>query len=300
MPWDGSRIMCVAPDCDAGRAVCRRRRRRRGRPAPVLAHRRHARVRVGSRRVDERVARRPVTAARRVPLARRPARARRPVVGSRASGRSRGRPTAPPSCSTATRTASAAWCVVDLADRSAGRRLAGWHPGLDWGRGRRGVHPLGRAAPRPSSPSSTRATGARTARARGAPAELDAVDLPEPDPGDVVGRRRRDRARAAVASARRRRRRRAARATARCSHRCWSTCTAVPPTRATVDWKPRVRYFVSRGWAVLHPNYRGSTGYGAATGTRSTTNGATSTSPTPSPASAPPGPRAGPTRRASR
>ena len=57
MPWDGSRIMRVAPDCAQARAVCRRRRRRRGRPAPVLAHRRHAGVRVGSRRVDERVAR---------------------------------------------------------------------------------------------------------------------------------------------------------------------------------------------------------------------------------------------------
>ena len=61
-----------------------------------------------------------------------------------------------------------------------------------------------------------------------------------------------------------------------------------PTDQATVDWKPRIRWFVSRGWAVLSPNYRGSTGYGARLPrTRSTTPGATSTSPTPSPASAP-------------
>jgi dipeptidyl aminopeptidase/acylaminoacyl peptidase len=37
-----------------------------------------------------------------------------------------------------------------------------------------------------------------------------------------------------------------------------------PTDQATVDWKPRIRWFVSRGWAVLSPNYRGSTGYGRA------------------------------------
>jgi dipeptidyl aminopeptidase/acylaminoacyl peptidase len=35
-----------------------------------------------------------------------------------------------------------------------------------------------------------------------------------------------------------------------------------PTDQATVDWKPRIRWFVSRGWAVFTPNYRGSTGYG--------------------------------------
>ena len=35
-----------------------------------------------------------------------------------------------------------------------------------------------------------------------------------------------------------------------------------PTDQSTVDWKPRIRWFVSRGWAVLSPNYRGSTGYG--------------------------------------
>jgi dipeptidyl aminopeptidase/acylaminoacyl peptidase len=37
-----------------------------------------------------------------------------------------------------------------------------------------------------------------------------------------------------------------------------------PTDQTTVDWRPRVRWFVSRGWAVLSPNYRGSTGYGRA------------------------------------
>ena len=37
-----------------------------------------------------------------------------------------------------------------------------------------------------------------------------------------------------------------------------------PTGQATVQWRPWVQYFVSRGWAVLAPNFRGSTGYGRA------------------------------------
>jgi dipeptidyl aminopeptidase/acylaminoacyl peptidase len=37
-----------------------------------------------------------------------------------------------------------------------------------------------------------------------------------------------------------------------------------PTGQATVSWSTRAQYFVSRGWAVLTPDYRGSTGYGRA------------------------------------
>jgi dipeptidyl aminopeptidase/acylaminoacyl peptidase len=37
-----------------------------------------------------------------------------------------------------------------------------------------------------------------------------------------------------------------------------------PTDQATVTWQPRVSYFVARGWAVLRPDHRGSTGYGRA------------------------------------
>ncbi len=35
-----------------------------------------------------------------------------------------------------------------------------------------------------------------------------------------------------------------------------------PSDQATVGWQPRVAYFVDRGWAVLRPDHRGSTGFG--------------------------------------
>ncbi|HEY1740774.1 MAG TPA: prolyl oligopeptidase family serine peptidase [Acidimicrobiia bacterium] len=35
-----------------------------------------------------------------------------------------------------------------------------------------------------------------------------------------------------------------------------------PTDQARADWNPRVAYWVSRGWAVLAANYRGSSGYG--------------------------------------
>jgi dipeptidyl aminopeptidase/acylaminoacyl peptidase len=37
-----------------------------------------------------------------------------------------------------------------------------------------------------------------------------------------------------------------------------------PTGSSTVTWWPRHQFWVSRGWAVLAPNYRGSTGYGRA------------------------------------
>lgn len=37
-----------------------------------------------------------------------------------------------------------------------------------------------------------------------------------------------------------------------------------PTDQAVAEWNPRVAYWVSRGWAVLQVNYRGSTGYGRA------------------------------------
>ena len=146
--------------------------------------RRHARVRVGGRRLDERLARR----RRRRRAVRRsldephehadPSWGPGPAV-VRVVARRRRR-----SCSTATRTASAAWCVVALADRhGAGRRRAGLARRLDWGRGRRRVHPLGRPHRARSSPCSIpRPVPRDRAAPRGAPAELDAVDLPEPTP----------------------------------------------------------------------------------------------------------------------
>ena len=132
----------------------------------------------------------------------------------------------------------------------------GWHTGLDWGsHGVACIRSGGRTAPQLSVLDPV--SGARASWQRGAPADLDAVDLPEPTPvswtaddGVTV-------------------------------HGLLWLPPATPTDRphgelppllvdvhggptdqSTVDWKPRVRFFVSRGWAVLSPNYRGSTGYG--------------------------------------
>ncbi|MCZ7534809.1 MAG: prolyl oligopeptidase family serine peptidase [Acidimicrobiia bacterium] len=37
-----------------------------------------------------------------------------------------------------------------------------------------------------------------------------------------------------------------------------------PTGQSTADWSARIAFWVDRGWAVLAPNYRGSTGYGRA------------------------------------
>ena len=150
--------------------------------------------------------------------------------------------------------------VVPVTHRSVegsivGGLSRGWHAGLDWGPG--GivcVRSGGRTAPQLTVLEP--ATGNRRILARGAPGELDAVDLPEPRPVTWPG------------------------ADGATVHGLlWlppegDAGATLPPLlvdvhggptdQSTVDWKPRIRYFVSRGWAVLSPNYRGSTGYGRA------------------------------------
>jgi dipeptidyl aminopeptidase/acylaminoacyl peptidase len=152
--------------------------------------------------------------------------------------------------------------VVSLGDHGVPARATdlskGWHVGLDWSaRGIVCIRSGGRTTPQLTVLDPV--TGARSSRARGAPAELDAIDLPEPEPlrwtssdGAVV------------------------------HGLLWLPGAAAdraptdgrppllvdvhggPTDQTTVDWRPRVRWFLSRGWAVLSPNYRGSSGHGRA------------------------------------
>jgi dipeptidyl aminopeptidase/acylaminoacyl peptidase len=146
--------------------------------------------------------------------------------------------------------------VVPLDGRAATGVSKGWHRGLDWGRaGIACIRSGGRTAPQLTVIDPH--TGTRDARRRGAPAELDAVDLPEPAPctwtaadGDKV----RGLLWLPPADLR----------DAGSPPPLLVDVHGGPTDQSTVDWKPRVRWFVSRGWAVLTPNYRGSSGYGHA------------------------------------
>lgn len=140
------------------------------------------------------------------------------------------------------------------------RELAkGWHHGLDWGpAGVVAVRSGARTAPTVTVATDPLASGSAPARrlvATGAPAGFEAAGLVEPTPvtwaaddGSTV-------------------------------HGSWyrpsgsaSGLDAAPPVlldvhggptgQASVQWKPLYQYFVTRGWAVLAPDPRGSTGYG--------------------------------------
>ena len=61
-----------------------------------------------------------------------------------------------------------------------------------------------------------------------------------------------------------------------------------PTGQALADWNARVQWLVQRGYAVLQPNYRGSSGYGRAYTQALAGVGASATSPTSPPASGTP------------
>ena len=158
-------------------------------------------------------------------------------------------------------TASRDTASLDTASRGAAtrevhERSKGWHHGLDWGgAGIVCVRSGARTAPQVTvlDPAGESSRGRRSL-ARGASGELDALDLPEPEPvtwqaddGTTV------------------------------QGVLWRPLAPVadlppllvevhggPTGQAVVGWAPRVRWFLSRGWAVLSPNPRGSTGYGRA------------------------------------
>ena len=154
------------------------------------------------------------------------------------------------------------------------RELAkGWHHGIDWGSA--GVVAVRSGAKTPPQITVAHATtGARRVVARGAPAGLESgAREPSPVswsndgvtvhgllyPPDLDGAKidgldgeGRDVDAAAAADG------------PRAAPPMIVDVHGGPTGQATVSWDAWLRYFTSRGWAVLRPNPRGSTGYGRA------------------------------------
>jgi dipeptidyl aminopeptidase/acylaminoacyl peptidase len=152
--------------------------------------------------------------------------------------------------------------VVGVASGRVRERSKGWHHGVEWGAsGIVCVRSGGRTAPQVTvlDPTLDGKAG-RRALARGAPAELDALDLPEPDlvtwsgadGASVQGILWRPHPDVAAAAGR----------PAGTPPPLLVDVHGGPTGQAVVGWSPRVRWFLSRGWTVLAPNPRGSTGYG--------------------------------------
>lgn len=130
--------------------------------------------------------------------------------------------------------------------------VAGWHHGIEWG-------PAGivavRSGPREPPAVAVAAGGAERVVARAAVGDLDGTIPVEPEPvcwagadgGTVHGLlwRARERARTGPPP-------------------LLVSLHGGPTGQAVAGWSPRLAFFLDRGWAVLTPNPRGSTGYGRA------------------------------------
>jgi dipeptidyl aminopeptidase/acylaminoacyl peptidase len=142
--------------------------------------------------------------------------------------------------------------VVGAVGRKSARELSkGWHRGLDWGVG--GIVSVRSGAVTPPQVVILAANGsARRAVARGPVGGFERTPLVEPravswkSSGAAVHgllwRPKEPRPRG--------------------SRRLLVMVHGGPTGQALADWNARVQYFVQRGWVVLQPNYRGSTGYG--------------------------------------
>ncbi len=142
--------------------------------------------------------------------------------------------------------------VVGAPGRKSARELSkGWHRGLDWGEG--GIVCVRSGAVTPSQIVVLAANGSgRRAVARGPVGGFEATGLVEPRP--VMWKS----------------------GGATVHGLLWRPAESAGPLptvvhvhggptgQALADWNPRVQWFVQQGYAVLQPNYRGSTGYGVA------------------------------------
>jgi dipeptidyl aminopeptidase/acylaminoacyl peptidase len=158
-----------------------------------------------------------------------------------------------------------AWCrnedgfgrlVISAPGKRSARELSkGWHRSLDWGPG--GIVCVRSGAVTPPQVVVLAANGSsRRPLARGPVGGFEATGLVEPravtwksGSATVHGMLWR----AAGESS-----------TARSARPLLVLVHGGPTHQAEADWATRVQAFVQRGWNVLQPNYRGSTGYGRA------------------------------------
>jgi len=140
--------------------------------------------------------------------------------------------------------------LATLRDGTVTARVGGWHHGLDWGE--RGIVAVHSSPAAPSTVTVLTEDGRRRPVARGPADGFEAAGLVEPDPvtwaaddGTPVhgllfrpARRRQGRPPLLV------------------------DVHGGPTGQATATWEAWPQFLVSRGWAVLAPNGRGSTGYG--------------------------------------
>lgn len=156
-----------------------------------------------------------------------------------------------------------AWCrneagfgrlIIGRPGKRSARELSkGWHRGIDWGAN--GIVAVRSGARTPSQTVVLAADGsARRTAARGPVGGFEAAALAEPEAvtwrsgnATVHGLLWRPSVAALGAGTK---------------PPLYVSVHGGPTGQALADWNPRVAYWVERGWAVLAPNYRGSTGYG--------------------------------------
>ena len=157
-----------------------------------------------------------------------------------------------------------AWCrneqgfgrlvAKSLTGRGKPRELAkAWHNGLAWSP--RGIVAVRSGARTPSAVVVTdAATGDRREIARGPVAGFEAAGLVEPEPvtwksgrATVHGLLYRPHTSALGEGT---------------PPPLYVHIHGGPTSQVLAEWNPRIAFWVARGWAVLAPNYRGSTGYG--------------------------------------
>jgi dipeptidyl aminopeptidase/acylaminoacyl peptidase len=142
--------------------------------------------------------------------------------------------------------------VASLRGRSTRDVAKAWHRGIDWGSV--GIVAARSGACTPQQIALTAPDGARRVLARGPVGGFEACGLVEPRPISWSSRRSTVHGLLYVPV---------------------FSATGVgfkpplyvhvhggPTDQSVVEWNARIAFWVSRGWAVLAPNYRGSTGYG--------------------------------------
>jgi dipeptidyl aminopeptidase/acylaminoacyl peptidase len=138
-------------------------------------------------------------------------------------------------------------------DRAPRELAKAWHSGLAWSQA--GIVAVRSGARTPSAVVVTDLdTGRRREMARGPVGGFEATGLVEPEP--VTWRSDRATVHGLLY------RPETSALGSRATPPLYVHIHGGPTDQLKADWNPRIAFWVSRGWAVLAPNYRGSSGYG--------------------------------------